>query len=1124
MKRKCREHAMFKKLFYFFLVSTFLCVLALAAVGYWFVVLHPGDEIQVDNIKKILSKESDVFYNDGVTKLGVFFDSAHRQYVNYGQIPQAFVDALVASEDNRFFSHIGFDVVGIVRAAVRNLEAGKVVQGGSSLTQQTAKNLFKRTDRSLQAKLKELLFALRLEYHYPKEKIFEFYANQFFVSGNGHGLGVAARYYFDKQPEELTLVECAFIAGSVKRPNFYNPFIKKTDEAEAEARRQAAIRKNYVLDQMLEMGMINEPTYNQARASEIRFRQGRVGYSLDYALEMVKDAVSSSEVQGALAVHGIANVATSGVRIITTVDRNLQEETLYALRRELSRLDVRLSGFERAEVQARLKDLDYGGDGTLKKQAFVFGRIAKISGKGADLAIEVLLDNRLGRGIIDRRGLDRMIEARVKWAQDLWAEPAARDEGRLLSQLQVGDRLWVSVRDMNADGTAILDLEKFPEIQGGAMVLKDGAIRAMAGGVENRFFNRAVYARRTMGSSFKPFVYAAALQLGWNSADLLANKRDIFIFQGVPYFPRPDHISPFETVSMSWAGVHSENLASVWLAAHLCDHLDPQQFREVAERLGLAPQKAGSAEEPYKNYRDRIRDKHGIHINDTVLRSAAFRVAVNNLEADFIFEGMLGEYRTLKKLHYGLGFEKIRERIYQDFASGRAGSFDNDRKELSSRQGILSESFLALAELRRKLRTYILHVEDPLGPFEPDSFSSGASSAELFYDQATGEYIFRNSGSASPSLQRVGKADLRRILSFFDDREYQAFFDKIKLNGKLSVAAYDLTERQIEAELQRLKQLPPYSFEVLAAVDDFRILVGLRYLIEFARQLGVGSQLDPVLSFPLGANVVTLLEMTRVYEGLVTGKVSTYGYEKDEDKDVLAVLDRIETASGEILYRPHRRVKTVVDAKTSIALGHILENVVKYGTGRQADKGVRLHQGQQPDGKKVAGLPVPLFGKTGTANRYTNASFYGYLPGLAEKGSTLTMQGGYTVGVYVGYDDNKVMKRSSTRITGAAGALPAWIDIVNMLIREKGYAQRLETADSPAGGISLLRDNLGQFNFAAAAEQGGVVSEPTRVVAEGDRYQPSVMTFGQLGEGGGLVLTRNFQPFWRNTREDQVAN
>jgi membrane peptidoglycan carboxypeptidase len=945
------------------------------------------------------------------------------------------------------------------------------------------------------------------------------------VSGNGHGLGVAARYYFDKKPEELTLVECAFIAGSVKRPNFYNPFIKKTDAAEAEARRQAAIRKNYVLDQMLEMGMINEPTYKQAHDGEIKFKQGKVGYSLDYVMEMVKDAVSSSEVQGALAVRGIDNIATSGVRIITTVDKNFQEETLYALRRELSRLDVRLSGFERDEIQARLKNLDYPGDGILKKQAFVFGVIEKIGGKGADSKVDVVFDNRLGRGTIDHSGLARMVDARVKWAQDLWSQPTARDEGRLLSQLQIGDRVWVSVRDMKPDGTAILDLEKFPEIQGGALVLKDGAIRAMAGGVENRFFNRAVYARRTMGSSFKPFVYAAALQLGWNSADLLANKRDIFVFQGTPYFPRPDHISPFETVSMSWAGVKSENLASVWLTAHLCDQLNQQQFLEVAEKLGLAPYKTGNDEEDYKNYRGRIRDKYGIQINDSILQAAAFRAAVNGLEADFIFEGMLEDYKILKKLHYGLDFEKFRDKVYQDFASGQAGSFDNERKELSLRQGILSESFLALTEMRRNLRSYAMQAEDSLGPFEPDTFDAGNSPAELFFDPSTNEYIFQNAISASPSLQRVGRANLQNILSPLTDEDRQKFFGRVKLNGRLSVAAFDLAERQTESELQRLKQLPPYSLEVLSTVDDFRILVGLKYLIEFAKQLGVGSQLDPVLSFPLGANVVTLLETARIYEGLVTGQVSTYGYENEDDKDVLAVLDRIESASGEILYRPHRQVKSVVDAKTRLALGHILENVVKYGTGQQADKDVRLYA-EKPSGNSAdAGVAVPLLGKTGTANRYTNASFYGYLPGLAEKGGALVTKNGYTVGVYVGYDDNRVMKRSSTKITGAAGALPAWIDIVNMLIREKGYTRSLGATDPLfGGGIPLLRDDLGQFNFAAAAEQGGILSEPARVVVGNDRYQPSIMTFGQLGDGGGLVLARDFQPFWRNSAEKSGEN
>ena len=224
-----------KKLFLFVTAICVIGIAALAAKIYQLVVLEPGDEIKIENIHAILGKESPVFYSDGKTKLGVFFDTAHRQYVSYSDIPKNFVDAMVASEDNRFFTHMGFDIVGIGRAIIKNIQAGRVVQGGSTLTQQTAKNLFKRTDRSVEAKIKELLFALRLEYYYPKETIFEFYANQFYVSGTGHGLGIAARYYFDKMPNELSLIECAFIAGSVKQPNYYNPFIKKTEPAEPQA-------------------------------------------------------------------------------------------------------------------------------------------------------------------------------------------------------------------------------------------------------------------------------------------------------------------------------------------------------------------------------------------------------------------------------------------------------------------------------------------------------------------------------------------------------------------------------------------------------------------------------------------------------------------------------------------------------------------------------------------------------------------------------------------------------------------------------------------------------------------------------------------------------------------------
>ena len=153
---------MLKKIFYFFSTLLLLLLLACAGTLYYFVELHPGKEIALENIQAILGKESPVLYSDGLTPLGVFFDEAHRQYVTWEQIPKSFVNALVASEDNRFFEHHGFDAVSITRAAIKNYQAGRVVQGGSTLTQQTAKNLFKRSGRSYEAKLKELLHALRL--------------------------------------------------------------------------------------------------------------------------------------------------------------------------------------------------------------------------------------------------------------------------------------------------------------------------------------------------------------------------------------------------------------------------------------------------------------------------------------------------------------------------------------------------------------------------------------------------------------------------------------------------------------------------------------------------------------------------------------------------------------------------------------------------------------------------------------------------------------------------------------------------------------------------------------------------------------------------------------------------
>lgn len=1105
---------MIKKLFYIMFMSVFLAGLLAGGALYWVVVLEPGEEISQANIRKILGKESPVFYNDGTSPLGVFFDDAHRQYIEYKDIPKTFIDALIAAEDNRFFSHFGFDVVGITRAAIKNLQARRVVQGGSTLTQQTAKNLFKRENRSFQAKLKELVYALRLEYHYSKEQILEFYANQFYVSGNGLGLGVAARYYFDKNPEDLTLIESAYIAASVKRPNYYNPFIKRTDEAAAQAIERGKIRVGYVLRNMRDLQMIGEGTYNELSGTEVPFNKGAVGYSLDDVMELVTDAVASDQVIEALAAHGIDNIATSGIRVITTVHKTVQQDTLYALRKQLSYLDVRLRGYEREAVQAELAGTKYQGDLKLEEHAFLFGTVSSIDGEGETLVIEVDFGSKVGRGFIDKQGLLKLVDARVKWKKQRWSELSGPDYDEITAQLEEGDRVWTSIREIATDGKIVLDLEKFPLVNGGAIVMQDGRIAAVAGGVENRFFNRAVYGKRTMGSSFKPFVYTAALQLGWNSADLLPNKRDVFVYQNQPYFPRPDHKIDNELVSMSWAGVRSENLASVWLATHLCDHLGRLRLEEVASKLGLAPRVVDGEKEPYRLFKSRLRDRYGIVLNQDLLRKAAYYKTLQHINLDLIFEGLEADYEPLKNLHYGLGFRDFEKQITAELKSDGTLS-DGERKELVLRRSMLAKNFLSLSRMRRELETFLEQKTDPSIWINPDTQKDQSEKPAFYYNRLTSSYIFDYRSFVSPDSLPLGRNEVRQYLDRLDAESRQGFIESIRLGGVISVATHDFVKGLVDQEFQQMRKLLPYSMEVLEYIDDYRTLVGLHYLVAFGKELGVESEMKPVLSFPLGSNVVTLLETTRIYEALVTGGVSVFKEKSGELNNSLAILDRIESEDGVVLYRPEAEKRTVVSPKTALAIGHVLENTVKFGTGKYADKHVKLTSvGASGSDPEEFSLSVPLLGKTGTANRYTNASFFGYLPSLNNDGHSFLIPGGYSVGVYVGYDDNKVMRKGTTRITGSAGALPAWVDIVNSLIKENNYGASLDPVDLSFYGLILKRDPIGQVNLGVSAEAGGILVNPPKKIDEVSRYQPSIMTFGTIEQDTGFEAEQEYAPFW----------
>ncbi len=1096
---------MLRRLTALILASLAGAALVLTVSFYAVVVFGSGEEISQENIEKILAVESPVYYADGLTPVGVFFESAHRQYIPYERIPRDFVNAIVSAEDRNFFRHHGIDFMGILRAMAVNIRAGRIVQGGSTITQQTAKNLFKRKDRSLGAKLKELIYALRLEYHYPKEKILEFYANQFYVSGNGRGLGVAARYYFDKDASELDLIECAFIAGSVKKPNYYNPFIKNTPEEEARARRKSRERVAYVLRQMFRNHYIDRATLEAALAREIPFRQGKMTYSLNTVMDLVKAALTDPDMEDVLRRHGIDNVATSGVKVITTVEKPLQDSAVYSLRKELSRLSVRLDGYDHARLQERYSAMPLGRDAP-KVGDFLLGRVVGTDAGDGTISVAFSSSDRVD-GVIDSRGIRSLLVSLVKYERELWSTPGRGELARFVRSFSPGELVYVSVREAGGDGPLVLDLEKYPQIQGAALVYREGTIRAMAGGFENRFFNRAIYARRPMGSVMKPLVYTAAIQLGWNSMDALDNRRDVFVFQGQPYFPRPDHESTSARVSMSWAGVHSENVATVWLLYHLCDHLNTAQFREVLDTLGLERLPG----EEHADYRARIRDAFGIVVDKPQLYRIAFARAVASLEPDLIFSGLMDEYEILKSMHYGYGFDRFDEEVDEELGLDE----EVDEESLSPRERVEYRKKKEEARLRHEIlrRNYLRYADlydmfvdlrdgDILEDGEPDE-------VVLYQDQAGSGFFVSDRDDLDGVATPVTRAELALHLDLMDEEGRDAFWRGVKLDNTVSVTTFESLTNAVESEYEKLAALPPYSPEVLYQVRDFRVMAALLYLTGFCREIGIESKLDPVLSFPLGSNVITPLEVARAYEALATGEVVTMngrGFSVG-----LSIIKRIEDSDGDVIYEatPHRR--RVIAPEVVLEVSDILRNVVRYGTGRYASRHVRLRSRDPERNRQLAelDLKVPVAGKTGTANRFTNAAFAGIIPGIGH-GGLFNLADGYVLATYVGYDDNKPMVRTSSHITGAAGALPMWTRIANTILLEKDWAAGLDLVDLTFSGVSILplaHPGSGYMEVPVNAERGGLPA--------GEDSGVGILTYGEPVGGGRIKPARFFRPYWR---------
>ena len=217
--------------------------------------------------------------------------------------------------------------------------------------------------------------------------------------------------------------------------------------------------------------------------------------------------------------------------------------------------------------------------------------------------------------------------------------------------------------------------------------------------------------------------------------------------------------------------------------------------------------------------------------------------------------------------------------------------------------------------------------------------------------------------------------------------------------------------------------------------------------------MGISTQLDDVLSFPLGSNSISILEASLVYHTILSGTVYRLG--ENGHKEYTPVIQKIVDRDGEVIYEYHPRGVRVLDDKISNMVTPILRQAVKHGTGRGAEGNicVRVKGFEEKGSVDWISFKVPAFGKTGTSNEFTNSSFCGFIPGEVNGEKGLTINNSYVIASYVGYDNNRPLANKHVKIYGASGALPVWIDTANSIVRAKKYSECIDHLDMVFEGV-----------------------------------------------------------------------
>lgn len=526
-----------------------------ALVGtYWYMAPELPD---VQALKEVrLQVPLRVYSHEGL--LMAEYGEKRRIPTRIEDVPEPMIQAFLAAEDDRFYEHPGVDYQGVIRAGLNLILTGKKTQGASTITMQVAKNFFLSPEKTYRRKLREMFLAFKIEKELTKDEILELYLNKIYLGHRSYGIGAAAQAYYGATIQELDLPQIAMIAGLPKAPSGFNPIVNPE---------RAFVRRNYVLRRMFELGYIDQAQYEESIGAPLTadLHSPELQLSAPYVGELVRAALVEEYGEKAY---------TEGFRVYTTVRERLQRAADAALREGLLQYDVR-HGYRGSIGSIDLK---------LQDDPLVWDALLKKTGTTADLrpAIVTTVKERSADIYLGEGQQDTIPWEGMEWAAPYINENRVGDKPEKAEQVvSAGDLVWVRQQTIkiNAEKDAkekpeerlIWALSQEPEVAGALVSLRpaDGAILAVSGGFDfyASKFNRATQAQRQPGSSFKPFIYSAALEKDYTPASIINDAPVVFEDSALEDTWRPENYSGkfYGPTRMRVALINSRNLVSIRL-------------------------------------------------------------------------------------------------------------------------------------------------------------------------------------------------------------------------------------------------------------------------------------------------------------------------------------------------------------------------------------------------------------------------------------------------------------------------------------------------------------------------------------------------------------------------------